>query len=103
MEFYYFSDFSLQQFLSDNNVIGIATGLALSRLLDVLGVPLELREIPCNRGTSPYIPRDGNGWNNGKKIKGKYYLKCSFYKYFVEFLMLLPLLLLSAVEVKCNQ
>ena len=75
MEFYYFSDFSLQQFLSDNNVIGIATGLALNRLLDVLGVPLELREIPCNRGTSPYIPRDGNGWNNGKKIKVKYYLK----------------------------
>jgi hypothetical protein len=81
MEFYYFSDFSLQQFLSDNNVIGIATGLALNRLLDVLGVPLELREIPCNRGTSPYIPRDGNGWNNGKKIKMKYYLKVIIYMF----------------------
>lgn len=67
MEFYFFTDFSLQQFLTDNNVIGIASGLALYKLLNVLGLPpLELKEIPCNRGTSPYIPRDGNGWNNGK-------------------------------------
>ena len=78
MEFYFFSDFSLQKFLSDNNVIGVAKGLVLYKLLDVLGIPLDLKENPCNRGTAPYIPRDGSGWNNGKQIKLKYYLKVMY-------------------------
>jgi hypothetical protein len=78
MEFYFFSDFSLQKFLSDNNVIGVAKGLVLYKLLDVLGIPLDLKENPCDRGTSPYIPRDGSGWNNGKQIKLKYYLKVMY-------------------------
>ena len=51
-------------------MIGAATGLVLYALLDKLGITLDLKDVPCNRGTAPYIPVDSNGWN-----KGTYYVK----------------------------
>ena len=46
-------------------MIGAATGLVLYTLLDKLGITLDLKDVPCNRGTAPYIPVDSNGWNKG--------------------------------------
>jgi hypothetical protein len=55
--------------LTENDVIGAATGLILSTLLDKLGITLDLKDVPCNRGTAPYIPVDSNGWNKGIYVK----------------------------------
>ena len=50
-------------------MIGAATGLVLYTLLDKLGITLDLKDVPCNRGTAPYIPVDSNGWNKGTYVK----------------------------------
>ena len=55
--------------MTENDVIGAATDLILSTLLDKLGITLDLKDVPCNRGTAPYIPVDSNGWNKGIYVK----------------------------------
>ncbi|XP_052090897.1 uncharacterized protein LOC127727822 [Mytilus californianus] len=62
-----FDDFSLKQFLVDNNAVGIAKGLVLYKLLDVLGISLDLKDVPCDRRAAPYNPVLSTGWNNGCK------------------------------------
>ncbi|XP_052071171.1 uncharacterized protein LOC127709609 [Mytilus californianus] len=58
-------DFSLQKFLSDNDVVDNAAGLILDKLLEELGITSELKDTQCNRALSPYTPVDSNGWNIG--------------------------------------
>lgn len=65
----FISDFSLQKFSLDNNVVNAATGLVLYKLLEELGLTLDLRDVPCKRSDHPYSPRNSKGWNIGNVIK----------------------------------
>jgi hypothetical protein len=62
-----FKDFSLQRWIENRGMDASErlTEVAISQLLEALGVAPYLREQPCQRAVAPYSPTT-HGWYTGK-------------------------------------
>ena len=67
---YYFTDFSMTSWLTENSVVdtGIIQEVFVTQLLHTLGVSDYMKEVQCNKLQPPFNTTNNNGWNVDSKL-----------------------------------